>query len=703
MRNSFLKQNLADRKHLRIHQTPEIIGLDRNRQIEQNTEASEMHYRRLFEIAIDGILILDYSAGIIIDANPAFIKLLDLSLVEILGKTIWEIGLFRNKEESELAITKLKSTGYQNSEDLSIRSRNGEITEVEFIGKVYSENKIKRIICNITDITKRKNIEKALIASENKFRVILENSADAIFVADENGKYLYSNKAVTDLLGYSTKEMQQRSIKDLAPKNKIREYFNFFKEARDKGKFFTELEFIKKDGTPVSADFNAVLLPDDMVYISCRDISNRIKAEFTINESEQFLKMQSTEYFNLNKENAMLNIELKKSINHIQHIKNDLNLEKAKAEEAVQLKSAFLSNISHEIRTPVNAIVGFSAFLLDPELNKEKLNEYVHIINLNTRQLLSNISDIIDISKIEVGQFNLNSELVNINKLMKNLFVAYRKLVDYKKIRLIYSPESQNDLSQIKTDGSRISQVICNLLNNAIKYTRSGEIEFGYNIKKRYVEFFVRDTGIGITLQEQGSIFQLFRQLDETKKRSDGGNGLGLPVSKALIEKLGGTISVNSDPGKGSMFIFTIPYENEVETIVASSNTSGSKQYNWADKTILIVEDEVYNHAYIEKLLADTDSKLLNAWDGKRAVELVKTHPEISIVIMDLKMPVMDGYESMQMIKKFRPKLPVIAQTAYAYGHDSKKGLELGFDSFLIKPIDGSLFMKTINSYLTSN
>jgi PAS domain S-box-containing protein len=701
MRNSFLKKNLADRKQLRVNQAPESMMPDKNGHFEDNLNASEIPYQRLFETAKDGILILDFETGNIIGANPVVFKLLDLPFLEIKGKNLWEIGLFRNKEELELAIIELKTIGYVRFDDLSIQHRNGKITEVEFVSNGYSENKVKKIQCSIRDITERKIIEKELIASENKFRVILENSADAIFVADENGKYLYSNKAVTDLLGYSTEEMQQKSIKDLAPKNKIREYFNIFKEARDKGKLFTELELMKKDGNPIPADFNAVLLPDGMVYISCRDISNRIKTEFTTKESEQFFKALNTDYFNLNKENAALNIELKKSINHIQHIRKDLNLAKAKVEEAVQLKSAFLSNISHELRTPVNAIMGFSAFLLEPELNKEKLNEYVHIINLNSKQLLSNISDIIDISKIETGQFTTESELVTINKLMKDLSLTYRKLVDYKKVRLIYSPESPNDLSQIKTDGNRIRQIICNLLNNALKYTHAGEIEFGYRIKRKFIEFYVRDTGIGIATEDQDAIFQLFRQLDETKKRQNDGNGLGLPVSKALIEKLGGTISVKSEPGKGSMFIFTIPYEYEIETNATTTKTSESKEYNWEDKTILIVEDEVYNHAYIEKLLSDTDAKLLNAWDGKMALELVKTHPEISVVIMDIKMPVMDGNESMQMIKKFRPKLPVVAQTAYAYGYDSKKGLEAGFDNFLIKPIESNLFKRVINSYLS--
>jgi len=306
----------------------------------------------------------------------------------------------------------------------------------------------------------------------------------------------------------------------------------------------------------------------------------------------------------------------------------------------------------------------------------------------------------VDNFKIEVVQFNCNSDKVNISKVMKTLFVVYRELVDYKRIRLAYSPESQNDLSQIKTDGNRISQVICNLLNNALKSTREGEIEFGYTIKKKFIEFYVRDSGIGIPREYHQDVFQIFRQIGENNNRTDGSNGLGLAVSKALVEKLGGKISVDSEPGKGSLFIFSIPYKNEFESTDALNNTSESEQINWDDKTVLIVEDEVYNHAYIQELLSEKDIKMLHAWDGKMAVELVKTNPQISVVLMDIKMPVMDGNESMRLIKKIRPDLPVIAQTAYAHGRDSKNGIEAGFDSFLIKPVDRNLFLEVINSHL---
>ncbi|MDP2337313.1 MAG: ATP-binding protein [Bacteroidota bacterium] len=377
---------------------------------------------------------------------------------------------------------------------------------------------------------------------------------------------------------------------------------------------------------------------------------------------------------------------------------------KDKAEESDKLKSAFLSNMSHEIRTPMNAIIGFSEFLLNPELSKDKLDRYVQIINASSQQLLSVINDIIDISKIEAGQFSVDLELVNINKLMDELFVTYKKLVDLKKLRLTYSSDSPNKLIQVKTDGNRIKQVICNLLNNAIKFTKEGEIQFGYTIHGNFIEFYVKDSGVGIAPENQSLIFQRFRQVEATNKQINEGNGLGLSISKALVEKLGGTISVNSEPGKGSSFVFTIPYEKEAAmTTVTSTIPSESESYNWDKKTILIVEDEVYNHSFIKELLSESNVSILHAWDGKQAVELVKKHPEISLVLMDLKMPVMNGYDAMKLIKQIKPNLTIVAQTAYAESDSKQKAMNSGFDNYLVKPIDRVLLMEVINGYLSEN
>ncbi|MFA5329558.1 MAG: ATP-binding protein [Prolixibacteraceae bacterium] len=413
-----------------------------NVQLIEKLKISEIRYRRLFEMAKDGILILDFETGRIIDANPFIVKVIDSPLHEIVGKELWEIGLFSNKEESEQAFIELKTIGYIRFEDMPIQRRNGKITEVEFISNVYLENKTKVIQCNI------------------------------------------------------------------------------------------------------------------------RDITDRIKSECALVKSEHELKQQNTEYADLNKEYSSLNEELTKSINRIQNINDDLIISKEKAEESDKLKSAFLANMSHEIRTPMNAINGFSELLLETGLSKAEAEKYVHIINASSQHLLSIISDIVDTSKIETGQFSVESKTVNVNMLMDELFVDYQKIVDLKKLRLVYSPDSPNNPVEIKSDGKRIRQVICNLLNNAIKFTKEGEIKFGYILKENFIEFFVTDNGIGIATENQSLIFQRFSQIEPTKKQINGGNGLGLSISKALVEKMGGTITVHSELGTGSRFAFTIPSSN---------------------------------------------------------------------------------------------------------------------------------------------
>jgi PAS domain S-box-containing protein len=408
-------------------------------QLYQKLKESELRYRRLFETAKDGILILDFETGEILDANPFIVKTIDFPLIEIIGKRLWEIGLFSNKEESELAFIELKTNGYIRFEDMPIQRRDGKVTEVEFISNVYLESNKKVIQCNI------------------------------------------------------------------------------------------------------------------------RDITERIKAEFALLKSEQDLKKQNTEYANLNKEYSALNEELKESIARMQHINNHLIIAKDKAEESDKLKSSFLANMSHEIRTPMNAIIGFSEFLLEPGISQKNTDRYVQIINASSQQLLSIISDVMDISKIEAGKFSVDLKPVNIDDLMSELFITYKKLIDFKNVSLIYSTENSNEPIQVNTDGGRIRQIICNLLNNAIKFTREGEIKFGYRLQENFLEFFVTDSGIGIAPENLALIFQRFRQVEASNTQLNEGNGLGLTISKALVEKLGGSISVISEPGVGSSFTFTIP------------------------------------------------------------------------------------------------------------------------------------------------
>lgn len=405
-------------------------------------------------------------------------------------------------------------------------------------------------------------------------------------------------------------------------------------------------------------------------------------------------KKRAAELLIANKELVFQNMEKEKRA-------EELTIAKIKAEESDNLKSAFLANMSHEIRTPMNAIMGFSDLLLEKGLAKEKIENYAKIINVSCLQLLTIISDIIDISKIESGQAIIEYENININTLMNDIYITYNKITNLRKIKLSISCKHPNDNLQIKTDGNRIKQVLCNLLNNALKFTKQGKINFGYIIKGNLIEFFVKDSGIGIALENQNLIFDRFRQVDVTSTRVYGGNGLGLSISKALVEKLGGSMKVHSHLGEGSTFTFTIPYEKEVLETPLNTNLSKNKYQNFLNKhTILLVEDEINNHAFLEELFTGINFKIIHAWNGKEAVEKVKKHPEISLVLMDIKMPILDGNEAIKLIKHIRPELPVIAQTAFALSHNRKQALESGFDNYIAKPLLKEPLMKVISCYL---
>jgi len=412
------------------------------------------------------------------------------------------------------------------------------------------------------------------------------------------------------------------------------------------------------------------------------------------------LAFQNVEKKNRAKEYSILNKELTESLKQIKKINNELTIAKTKAEESNSLKSMFLANMSHEIRTPMNAIMGFAEFLQEPGLSKDKQKRFVQVINSSCRQLLSVISDIIDISKIEAGQISMDSDSIDINNLLKELFLSYKKVAALKKIHLKCSLECPKELILVKTDVNRVKQILCNLLDNALKFTKEGFIDFGYKIKNDFIEFYVKDTGIGIAPENLELIFERFRQVETTDNRIHGGNGLGLSISKALIEKLGGTISVMSKFGKGSNVLFTIPYLKESDSNFYPNINNKLRRFTGGEgKTILIVEDEVNNYAYIEEILSSSKVNIVHAWEGSEAVEYVKNNADISLVLMDIKMQKMNGYEALRLIKQIRPDLPVIAQTAYALSQDKKQTQQEGFDNYISKPIAKNTLVDIISSY----
>jgi CheY-like chemotaxis protein len=294
----------------------------------------------------------------------------------------------------------------------------------------------------------------------------------------------------------------------------------------------------------------------------------------------------------------------------------------------------------------------------------------------------------------------------NVNKLVREVFSTFNETKTKQNIelRLILPPESE--LISVQTDPLRVRQIVTNLIGNALKFTEKGFVELGYNIKNgavdQFLEFYVKDTGVGIPLDKQAIIFERFRQVDEATTRKYGGTGLGLAISKKLVGLLGGNIWVDSTPNEGSIFYFTLPYSKKVE-VLGSDEPFHATKYNWKGRTILIAEDENSNYELIKASIYRTGIKIIRAHNGEEAVEHIERNNGIDLVLMDIRMPRMNGYEATRKIKSLKPGLPVISITAYAMSEDKAKSLEAGCDVYISKPIKPSRLLSLLNDFIPAS
>jgi two-component system, sensor histidine kinase and response regulator len=379
----------------------------------------------------------------------------------------------------------------------------------------------------------------------------------------------------------------------------------------------------------------------------------------------------------------------------------DLILAKEKAEESDRLKTAFLHNISHEIRTPLNAIVGFSAFLGNANLSPSKKDEFVKIIEKSNDQLLAIISGIIALATLDAGQEKIYEEETDINELLKTTYDQLMMSTGNHGVSFSYHCSLEDKFALVKTDAVKLMQVLVNLVGNALKFTNQGAVRFGYNLESGYLEFFVEDTGIGIPEDMHQHIFERFRQVDNSATRRYGGAGLGLSLSKGYVELLGGDIRLESELGKGSKFTFKIPYKPLVRHRAKSGKSYDLSAVSYpSETTVLIVEDDYNNFLLVKDLLSPLKINILHAENGEVAIDMCKNDQLPSLVLMDIRMPVMDGLIAMKIIKELFPALPVIVVTAYANDNDRVRILEAGFYDYIVKPIDKQILFKKIENYL---
>lgn len=404
--------------------------------------------------------------------------------------------------------------------------------------------------------------------------------------------------------------------------------------------------------------------------------------------------------------------ELKKTTGEFSYIGNlfeensnqkiELINAKIKAEESDRLKSSFLANLSHEIRTPMNAINGFTELIINTDINETEKLEYLNVIEKSGKNLVSIIDDLIEMSKIDSNQIIPNFAVVNLESCVNELYETIKitiknKAIDFKLIKS-KTPAEFN----IVTDDIKLKQVLINLLTNAIKFTDEGEVSFCYEIDEanELINFTVRDTGLGIDEDHHKNIFDRFKRVDSDISIKVGGLGLGLAISKAYVELLGGTISLDSKVGEGSIFYFSIPLQYaKVEHIVVKpvNNIDTVKS---EEEVILIAEDDNINFLLFQKMMQNKNFKIIRAINGQEAVDICLNNPNIDLVLMDIKMPLMNGFEALEQIRPMRPSLPIIAQTAYSSSDDKLKIEEAGFTDYITKPLSRERLFELINTYL---
>lgn len=421
-----------------------------------------------------------------------------------------------------------------------------------------------------------------------------------------------------------------------------------------------------------------------------------------------FLSLRIRNTFELNKK---LSIELQKQNNdyiflneQYKEQNRNLALAKEKAEESDALKSAFLANMSHEIRTPMNGILGFTDLLKAPNLSGEKLKEYIEIIQKSGIRMLNTVNDIIDISKIDSGQMEVVLCTVNIIDEIESLYTFFYPEVENKRLQLFLKNELGLEDAILKTDKAKFNSILTNLIKNAIKFTDHGFIEIACKRSDGYLWFSVKDTGIGIPDNRQKAIFNRFEQADINDMRAHDGSGLGLAISKAYVEMLGGEIYVESIENEGSTFYFTTPYIlPDLQTPVVQKFSIDNKIENQiCDVKILIVEDDDISAIFLKESLEALvfNAEIINVRTGEEAIATCKTIPDIDIILMDIKLPGLGGYETTRKIREFNKKIFIIAQTAFALLGDKEKAIGAGCDNYISKPINAETLLQLINKHL---
>ncbi len=521
---------------------------------------------------------------------------------------------------------------------------------------------VKRALDEAKEKAAHQKATKDLQESEHRFKQVSEDAREWIWEVDKNGLYTYVSPVVQSLLGYSSDEIVgQKYFYDFFIPEKKEELKNAAFELFSRQESFRHFENpnAHKDGHVLILTTSGSPVFDD---------KGNFKGYRGVDED---------------------NTERKRML-------EELVFAKEKAEASDKLKTAFINNISHEIRTPLNSILGFGQLLAESELTPNQRMEYFNIVQKSSNRLMNTVSDYMDMARIVSGAMEVHKKEFLLKPLFNEIIEDTAHLCAEKRIGFeAVIPQEFHDIT-IFSDSDYIRKILNILVDNALKFTNKGSIRCGYTIKSGYLEFFVQDSGVGIAPDKLEIIFDIFSQEDASTTRGYEGSGLGLTIAQGLAKLLGGTIKVTSEKDKGSVFTITVPYNTTIlpempGTTKTISSTDSDKQL------VLIAEDDESNYLYMKVLLKMIGRNYLHARNGAEAVEMCKQNKSISIVLMDIKMPIMNGLEATQLIHEFRPELPIIATTAYAETGDEHRFLAAGCNGYLPKPINKTSLLALLN------
>ncbi len=651
-----------------------VRNINDAKRVEKDFRESKELFKTVFNNSAVAMMVADQDEKVVA-WNPFTEQLLGMDKMDLFNKPVEE--LYPPQEWKRIRALQLRQKNVASDIEVQVYKKDGSPLDVSMSLSLIkdADGNIMGSIGIMHDITKQKLAERKIKESENKIRIILDNSAAAITLTDDQERIVSWNRYTEHLFGMTKEDLYLKPVSSLYPPEewtKIRKA-----EIRKLGsKHHLETQIIRKDGQPLDVDLSINVLKD-----ANDNIIGSVGILQDITEQKRFQQM--------------------------------LLQAKMAAEEANSAKSLFLANMSHEVRTPMTTITGMIDLTLDSDLTPDQ-RENLSTVKNAAEILLSLLNDILDLSRVEAGKVHLEDIELNLHNIVQSVCKGLSVLARNKNLELQWQVDS-NVPDTLIGDPVRIRQILVNLINNAIKFTFQGKIVTAVKLKGQKddsyeLQFSVTDEGIGIPQDKQNSIFEVFTQADTSTTRRFGGTGLGLSISKRLVEMMGGQIWVESEEFKGSTFFFTAklkapsrstsPAQPPSETSIAETAAQLSKK-SLASLSILLAEDNVVNQKMVVRMLEKKGWKVRSAENGKQVLDYLDKEP-FDVILMDAQMPLLDGFETTKLIRENEKKtgrhIPIIALTARVMAGDEKKCLDCGMDGYVAKPIDRQKLYEVIEN-----